>query len=137
MIEHSTTVRVRYRDTDKMGVVYHSVYLEFFETGRTEMLRDLGLSNAELESRGVMLPLVEYSARLRRPARYDDLLNVESTLRLPVAARMTIDYRVLCGDELLVSGQTVHAFTTVDGMKPIRPPREFLEMVEKAASSLR
>ena len=132
MIQHQTQVRVRYRDTDQMGVVYHGVYLEFFETGRTEMLRDSGMAYSSIERSGVMFPVLEAYVKMIRPARYDDLLTVTSSLCVPTGARMKIDSEIYCNGQLLVTGFTVHAFTTVDGMKPVRPPKAFIEMLERA-----
>lgn len=132
MIRHTCTVRVRYRDTDQMGVVYHGVYLEFFETGRTEMLRDLGLPYASIEEQGVMLPVLDLAMTIRRAARYDDLLTIVSEMRERPTARFNIHYTVYRGDEELVVGHTGHVFTTVNGMKPVRPPRFFLEALEVA-----
>jgi acyl-CoA thioester hydrolase len=131
MIRHETQVRVRYPDTDKMGVVYHGRYLEYFETGRTELLRDLGLAYSALEEGGVLLPVLEARLALRRPARYDEVLTVVTTMRAMPTARMNLEYEILRGDELLVTGSTSHAFTTADGMRPIRPPRAFLELMER------
>lgn len=135
MIHHQTRVRVRYPDTDKMGVVYHAVYIEYMETGRTEMLRDLGLPNAELESRGVMLPVLEAYVRMLRPARYDELLTIHTFVRDPITARMRLEYEIRRGEELLATGFTSHAFTTVETMKPVRPPRAFVELMEAAAEA--
>jgi acyl-CoA thioester hydrolase len=131
MIRTTTEIRVRYRDTDQMRVVYNGVYFEYFETGRTEMLRQLGLPYASIESRGVMLPVLEAGAKFIQPARYDDLIRVVTYLRHPVTARLRIEYEIYCGDQLLVTGFTLHAFTTIDTMRPVRPPREFLELIEK------
>ena len=130
MIRHQTTVRVRYRDTDQMSVVYHSVYLEFFETGRTEMLRDFGMPYSSIEETGVLLPVLEYSARLILPARYDELLTVVTTIRQRPGARLFIDYEIFNDQTLLVTGQTVHAFATAGTMKATRPPRAFLELMD-------
>jgi len=136
MIRHQTSVRVRYRDTDQMGVVYHGVYLEFFETGRTELLRDLDMAYSSIEASGVMFPVLEAYVKLSRPARYDDLLTVVSHLRGPITARMKLEYEIYRDGELLVTGHTVHAFTTVDGMKPVRPPKSFLERLARESSEL-
>lgn len=135
MIRRETPVRVRYRDTDQMGVVYHGVYLEFFETGRTELLRDLGMAYSSMEESGVMLPVLEATMKLHSPARYDDLLTVITTISHPITARLRIDYEIRREDRLLISGHTVHAFTTVEGMRPVRPPRSFLEMIEREGSA--
>lgn len=129
MIEHDTLVRVGYRDTDKMGVVHHSVYPVYFEIGRTELLRSLGLVYAVMEQSGVMLPLLEYSVRMMRPARYDDRLLISARLTPPQGVRLQLDYNVTRDGELLVVGTTLHAFTTVDTMRPVRPPKGFLEVV--------
>jgi acyl-CoA thioester hydrolase len=135
MIRRQTTVRVRYRDTDQMGVVYHGVYLEFFETGRTELLREIGMAYSSIERSGFMLPVLEATMKLHRPARYDDLLTVISTISDPITARLKIHYEIRNGDRILITGHTVHAFTTVDGMRPVRPPRDFLALIESASEA--
>ncbi|MBS1911466.1 MAG: acyl-CoA thioesterase [Bacteroidetes bacterium] len=132
MIHHTTNVRVRYPDTDKMGVVYHGVYVEYLETGRTEMLRDLGLANSALEESGVMLPVLEVCVAMRRPARYDEVLTVHTYLRRPIGARMQLEYEIYRDAELLATGRTSHAFTTVDTMKPVRPPKALLDLLAAA-----
>lgn len=129
MIRHETEVRVRYPDTDKMGVVYHGRYLEYFETGRTEMLREFGLAYSKIEEAGILLPVLEAHLILRRPARYDEMLTIVTMLRELPTARMHIEYEILRGDELLVTGSTAHAFATVGTMRPVRPPREFMELM--------
>ncbi len=131
MICHETIVRVRYPDTDKMKVVYHGVYLEYFEIGRTELFRDLGMPYAEIEHDGVLFPVLEAHLKFRRPARYDDLLRIVTVLDTTISARMRLDYEIYRDQELLASGYTTHAFTTVDGMKPLRPPQRFLQVVEQ------
>ncbi len=135
MIRHETRVRVRYRDTDQMGVVYHGVYLEFFETGRTEMLRDLGMAYSSIEETGFMLPVLEATLKMRRPALYDNHLLVVTTISKKPTARLRIDYEIFDEEGTsLVTGHTLHAFTTVDGMKPVRPPRDFMELLDQSAS---
>jgi acyl-CoA thioester hydrolase len=131
MIRSETTIRVRYRDTDQMGVVYNGVYFEYFETGRTEMLRELGMPYSSIEHTGVMLPVLEATAKFHQPARYDDLLTVITFLREPVSARMRMEYEIRRGEELLVTGFTLHAFTTIDTFRPVRPPREFMELIRE------
>jgi len=136
MIRHQTKVRVRYPDTDKMGVVYHGVYVEYFETGRTEMMRDFGMSYASIEENGVMFPVLDVYVKMMRPARYDDLLTITSTMSIPTGARMKIEYEIHCNGERIVTGFSSHAFTTVDTMRPVRPPKAFLEMLERAAERM-
>ena len=90
MIRYTTQIRVRYRDTDQMGVVYHGVYLEFFETGRTEFLRDAGMAYSSIEDTGIMLPVLEATLTMKRPARYDDLLTVHAIIREMPTARLKV-----------------------------------------------
>lgn len=131
MICHSTNVRVRYRDTDQMGVVYHGVYLEFFETGRTELLRTCGMAYSSIERGGLLLPVLEATLQIQRPARYDELITVTATMKEPTGIRLLIEYQIHRGDLLLVTGSTIHVFTTTDGMKPVRPPAGFLEVLRQ------
>jgi acyl-CoA thioester hydrolase len=134
MISHVSQIRVRYRDTDQMGVVYHGVYLEYFETGRTELLRELGIPYSGIEEKGLMLPVLDFALKIERPARYDDLLHVESVIDRMEGARLRIDYHLYrVGDpELLVIGHTTHAFVSVGDLSPRRPPRFFLDRLEQA-----
>ena len=101
---HETEYRVPYADTDQMGVVYYANYLEYFERGRTEMLRSAGLPYSELEKRGVFLPVSEAYCKYHAPARYDDLLVFRSYVKEIRGVRMVIASEVRRGDELLVSG---------------------------------
>lgn len=135
MICHSTNVRVRYRDTDQMGVVYHGVYLEFFETGRTELLRTCGMAYSSIERGGLLLPVLEATLQIQRPARYDELITVTATMKEPTGIRLLIEYQIHRGDLLLVTGSTIHVFTTADGMKPVRPPAGFLEVLRQGNHS--
>ncbi len=130
VIEHACQYRVRYSDTDKMGVVYHGNYLRLFEIARTELLRSRGLPYAELESSGYMLPVLTSHAEYIMPARYDDLLTLHATIDTEISARMTITYAITRGVDTLVTGWTRHAFVTANEFKPVRPPRFFLDIVK-------
>ena len=129
MIRHETRVRVRYPDTDKMGVVYHGRYLEYFETGRTELLRDFGMPYSAIEARGILFPVLEALVTMRSPARYDEVLTIVSMMHTLPTARMRIDYEIMRDDTVLATGYTTHAFTTADTMRPVRPPREFVDLM--------
>ncbi len=132
MISGHTSIRVRYRDTDQMNVVYHGVYLEYFETGRTELLRDLGMPYSSIEQNGLMLPVLEMAVQMKQSARYDDLLTVHSMIHTMPTARLRIDYELLRDDELLVTGHTVHGFVSAESMRPVRPPKDFLRLFEES-----
>lgn len=128
-IQHRTSYRVRYSDTDKMGVVYHGNYLRLFEIGRTEMLRSIGLPYAELESKGYMLPVLESYASYTTPAVYDDELIIATSFAPEYGARMTIEYSISKSDTIIATGWTRHSFVTVQEFRPVRPPRIFLDVV--------
>lgn len=100
------TVRVRFCETDLMGIVHHASYLAYFELARVEWLRRRGVTYAEWAAQGLHLPVVEATLRYRAPARFDDLLTVEVTLDELRSASLRFGYRVLRRDEVLVEGMT-------------------------------
>jgi acyl-CoA thioester hydrolase len=95
------------------------------------MLRELGMPYSSIERTGVMLPVLEASAKFHQPARYDDLLTVTTFLREQPTARLRIEYEIHRDDILLVTGFTLHAFTTIDTFRPVRPPKEFVELIQE------
>jgi acyl-CoA thioester hydrolase len=111
-----TDIRVIYGDTDQMGFVYYANYLRFFESGRNEYLRARGAPYREVETElGIRLPVVEAHVHYKAPARYDDLLVVETTLAQVRRASARFEYSVRRGEELLVTGHTVHACIDFQG----------------------
>ncbi len=126
---HVTTYRVRYSDTDKMGVVYHGGYLRLFEIGRTEYLRDKGLPYSELEQSGYMLPVLESHCEYLLPAHYDDLLQIRTVVEPLKGARLNISYEITRNGATLVRGWTRHTFVRADNFRPTRPPGNFLELL--------
>jgi acyl-CoA thioester hydrolase len=138
MIKHTVQIRVRYADTDQMKVVYHGKYLEYFEVGRAALIRSLGLPYSELESRGILLPVIEAYAKFRRPAHYDDVLSIEAIVAELPKATLKIDYRVLRDHEQepLAEGHTIHSFMNVATGKPTRPPSYFVQILEKGMTVL-
>jgi acyl-CoA thioester hydrolase len=121
-------IRVRYADTDQMQIVYNGKYFEYFEVGRTELIRSLGLPYAEMERRGTRLPLIEAQCRFHLPARYDDVITIESSVLEIPRSTLRIDYSIYRKetDELLARGYTVHAFLDIATQRPVRPPADFL-----------
>lgn len=120
--EHSFQLRVRYSETDQMGTFYNSRALEWFECGRTELLRAMDMPYAQMEHDGVLLPLVEAHVAYLGRARYDDLLEVVTTGRMSGKARVRFDVSIThAGGGDVVRGYTVHAVTGPEG-KPTRPP---------------
>jgi acyl-CoA thioester hydrolase len=119
----TTTIRVRYAETDQMGVVYHANYLVWFEVGRTEFLRSSGSTYRELEATGIALPVIEAHCEYAQPARYDDELEIRSWARLKSPVRLEFQYEVVRRSDAVVTarGRTVHAAVDVSG-RPRRLP---------------
>ena len=130
MIESRSHVRVRYAETDQMGVAWHGNYFAWFEVGRTDLLRGLGATYRELETRGLRLPVIDCHAAYLRPARYDDDLEVLTRLRSMRGARLEFEYEVRCEGiaELVATGATTHASTDPAG-KPRRLPEELRRLL--------
>ncbi len=133
MLIHKTEIRVRYADTDQMQFVYNGKYLEYFEVGRTEMLRENGLSYHEIESHGFQLPLIEAYVKYQNPAHYDDILIVESRVTENPSFRIKIDYRIFKkgADYTVGEGYTTHVFINKNTKKAVRPPAFFVEAMKK------
>lgn len=118
---HDTILRTRYGETDQMGIIYHPNYYIYFETGRTEYLREAaGMSYKEMEELGIMMPLTETHCKYRIPAKYDDEILVRTIIKEMTVARIAFSYKLLrTSDEvLLAEGETVHAFANTSG-KPV------------------
>ena len=129
MPESIARVRVRYAETDKMGVAYYANYFVWFEVGRCELLRSLGGSYRDMELNGVMLPAIEAHCEFRMPARYDDALEISTTSSLLSPARVEFNYQVVrSSDRAVVAvGQTIHAAIDASG-RPRRLPKN-IEMI--------
>lgn len=132
MFTSETKVRVRYAETDQMNVVYHGNYAQYFEVGRVESIRQLGLSYKDVEASGVIMPVIEWTAKFIRPAHYDDLLTVRTSIK-----KWPVDYRVEFHQEvfnehgkLLTTGKVLLYFLTAD-------TRETTAMPEQMARTLR
>jgi acyl-CoA thioester hydrolase len=127
---HETEIRVRYKDTDRMGVVYHGNYLTFFEIGRAELMRDLGCAYSKLEADGYHLVVIEAAAKYHANVGYDSVVTVKSRIAELRGARIRFDYRVVSEEgKLLVSGHTVHA-CILSNQKPTRIPAGVKALIE-------
>jgi acyl-CoA thioester hydrolase len=125
-------VRVRYAETDRMGVVYYANYFIWFEIGRTNWLRETGQSYRDMEADGIQLPVIEAHCDYRRPAHYDDDLEIRTRATLLTPVRIRFDYEIVRGaDETLVVGHTVHAALDSRG-RPCRLPARVREMIRDA-----
>lgn len=136
MFVSENTFRVRYAETDQMGIVYHSNYYVWFDMGRTEFIRALGINYCEMEKRGLLLPLLETHCIYRKAARYDEIITVKTSLAELKGVRITFKYEVYNqNDDLLAQGSTVQAF--VDrSLKPLNVKKIFPDIYEKLTACL-
>ena len=136
MLSFSTQIRVRYAETDMMGVAYHSNYFIWFEIARVHMLDEIGLSYREIERAGYRLPVLEAHARFLQPARFDDVITLKaSILEKPGRIRLRIDYEAICDNRMLCTGYTKHAFVDSQG-RPTRAPENFIQIMNEALSDV-
>lgn len=133
MFISESQVRVRYAETDQMGVVYHSNYFPYFESARAESIRRLGFTYADMEKMGVIMPVVDVHCRYLRPARYDDLLTIKTTLKeLPVHHKIEFHHEVFNETaELLVVAKIILYFMEANGMKRTTMPSALMEKLER------
>mgnify|MGYP003303470412 FL=1 len=132
MKNFETQIRVEYHHTDQMGIVHHSNYVKFFEVARTEWLRAAGLTYAEMERRGVMMPIVEVQVKYRQPAYYDELITVRVEVAELPMARMTFRYEIRGEDGRdIASGLTTLGFIDKETRRPQRAPQWLMEVLKR------
>jgi acyl-CoA thioester hydrolase len=131
VVKNITTVRIRYADTDQMRFVYNGKYLEFFEVGRTELIRELGMSYKQFEESGFLLPVYDAYIRYHSPAFYDEVLEIESILNTKPMAKLKIEYNIRVGEKLIASGYTQHAFVSTKTGRPVRSPELFNKLFDE------
>lgn len=132
MKNYEFQVRVRYAETDQMGVVYHGNYAQYFEMGRVEWLRNLGVSYKWMEENGVMLPVVSLSMNYKKPARYDDLLTVRTLFKSQTSVKIEFDYEIVNEKgELLTIGNSVLVFVDMKTGRPVLPPEYITEKLSE------
>jgi acyl-CoA thioester hydrolase len=128
MYQSLTQVRVRYSETDKMGVVYHGNYAAFFEIGRTDALRELGLTYRQFEEQGTMMPVLDLGFNFHKPAYYDDLLTIKTSLRAMPGVRIRFDYEIYNSkDELITTGHATLVCVETNSRKPCKCPAALAE----------
>lgn len=128
MLLNNTAFRVRYGETDQMGIVNNAVYATWFEMGRTELFCEINLPYGKMEKIGLMLPVAELNVKYHSPAYYEDLLTINTSITEMPTSRITINY-VICNEtgKRIASGYTVHAFVDAQSRRPTRIP-EFLKV---------
>ena len=129
---NSFSFRVRFGETDQMGVVYHGNYVQYLEMGRVEWLRDLGITYRSMEENGIMLPVISLQMNFKQSALYDDLLTVETRLVKTPSVKIEFDYTIRNeADVVLVEANTVLAFMDKKNKRPIRCPAYILSKLEE------
>ncbi len=132
MFTHNSQLRIRYSETDQMGYCYYGNYAQFFEIGRVETLRAIGVSYKSLENQGIMLPVLDLNIKYIKPALYDDLITVKTTIKRTPKVKIEFDYEIFNeDDELLTIGSTTLVFINSNTMKPIKAPEEVIEKLKK------
>nr|WP_298790304.1 thioesterase family protein [uncultured Allomuricauda sp.] len=131
MSQNSFSFRVRYAETDQMGVVHHGNYAQYLEMGRIEWLRSIGTSYREMEENGIILPVISLQIDYKKSALFDDLLTVETTIKKPPLVKIEFDYKIYNdSNELLAIAKTVLAFMDKETNRPIKCPDHILEKID-------
>jgi len=126
MYKSETTVRVRYGETDKMGVVYHANFIPYFELGRTDALRSMGLSYKQFEASGIIMPVIEVGIKYHKPAYYDDELIIITKITQMPSVKMHFEFEVYREDLLLVTGKVSLANLDAETRRPVRAPMQLV-----------
>ncbi len=131
MKKFSTSIRVRYGETDQMGVVYHGNYATYFEVARTEWLRSLGVTYKYMEDSGIMLPVISLSFNFIKSAKYDDILTITVELKKSPLVKIEFDYEIVNQNkEKISTGNSVLAFINMETNKPTKCPDYILEKLD-------
>lgn len=132
MFSNETHLRVRYSEVDQMGVVYHSNYFPYLETARAESIRQLGITYADLEKLGIIMPVASVNFRFLQPAKYDDLLTIKTILKeLPIHYKIEFQHEVYNEQQvLLASGKIILYFLTANDMKPTTMPEQLFKKLQ-------
>ncbi|MDR3132957.1 MAG: acyl-CoA thioesterase [Prevotellaceae bacterium] len=132
---HETKIRVQYYETDRMGVVHHSNYIRYFETGRTEFIRSRGISYADIEAGGVLMPIISAECRYFHPACYDELLTIRTKISEEITARICFAYEIYNESaQLVCTGSTALAFVDAATRRPVRPPEAVARLLRGTAN---
>lgn len=130
MFRSSVTLRVRYGETDRMGYVYYGNYAEYLEVARVESLRELGITYKELEDDGIVLPVLDFTIKYIRPAFYDDLITIKTTIPVLPGARLQFEYEMYNQEQVLLNkAATTLVFINRLTGKPCAAPEEVLEKI--------
>lgn len=131
MLAHTINIRVRYSETDQMKYVYYGNYAQYFELGRAEWLRNLGISYKDMEDSGIMLPVIDLHIKYFKPATYDDLISLTSKVAKLPSAKITFEHCIYNEQkELLTTGESTLVFIDIKKNKPTRVPQYILDLMK-------
>lgn len=131
MFSNSSFVRIRYGETDQMGYCYYGNYAQYFEIGRVEALRALGVSYKSLEERGIMLPVTDLQVKYIRPALYDDLIEIKTHIKSTPGVKIEFEYEIYNEKkELLTTGATTLVFISSETMRPVKAPEDVVKLIK-------
>jgi len=131
MFENTTRIRVRYGETDQMGFVYYGIYAQYYEVGRVEMIRSLGLSYRDLEDEGYIMPVLDLKINYHKPALYDDLIQIKTRIETMPQAKIHFHYEIFNEkEELINTGETTLFFIHKNKGRPCPPPNRLLEALK-------
>jgi len=131
MLEHATKIRVRYGETDQMGYMYYGNYAEFYEVGRVEMLRSLGLTYSGMEASGIMMPVLEMKSKYLKPALYDEEITVKVIMDKMPGVKIHFRYEFYNEkDELIHTAETLLVFVNMTNNRPCLPAADFLDKLK-------
>lgn len=131
MFSNSSFVRIRYGETDQMGYCYYGNYAQYFEIGRVEALRALGVSYKSLEERGIMLPVTDLQVKYIRPALYDDLIEIKTHIKNTSGVKIEFEYEIYNEKkELLTTGATTLVFISSETMRPVKAPEDVVKLIK-------
>jgi acyl-CoA thioester hydrolase len=132
MLSSTIQFRVRYAETDQMSYVYHGNYAQYLEMGRIEWLRNIGISYKKMEESGIMLPVFNLNINYLKPAKYDDLLTLKTTLVKTPSVKINFNYEIYNEqNELLTTATTTLVFINMETNRPTRPPKYLLDKLTK------
>ena len=131
MFTHTTKLRVRYAETDQMGYMYYGNYAQFYEVGRVEMLRSLGMTYKSMEASGIMMPVLDLNCKFIKPALYDEEITVKVTMAKMPSVRIHFSYQLFNeSQELINEGETTLVFIDIKRNRPCLPSADFLERLQ-------
>ena len=133
---YETHITARYAETDQMGIIHHSVYPVWFEVGRTDLIKILGIGYGQLEKDGVMLPLADLYCKYIKPLHYEDEVIIQTSIQKVTFSRIQFSYKVLLDGVLMAEGSTTHGFVDSKTLRPLNMKKFNQQLFEKLLNSI-